>query len=173
MVERAPATDQRNVLRARNKHVVATRRNEPKPVDGVGLACDDVAQAELGERRASFRGDGAATGFVARKIKAIDEDHAIHPELAQAHGGREASGASTDDADLGVNDCVTAGGALSLSHPGLDRHDRTTGGVVFVPARYQQVEARLSRIKSIDLVKPFARATAENDILAAAGGGTQ
>jgi hypothetical protein len=121
MVKLSSAADQCNVLRARNKHIVTTRRNQPKSADGVGLACDYFAQTELGERRASFRGDGAATGFIARKIEAIDEDHAIHPELAEAHRSGEASGAGTDDADLGVDYRATADGSLRLSHPGLNQ----------------------------------------------------
>src|SRR5262249_15524909 len=117
MVECSPAADQRNVLRARDKHIVAKRRDQSKPTDGVGLARDHFAQAKLSKRRASLRGDGAAAGLVARKIKAIDEDHSIHPELAEAHRSGEASGAGTDDAHLRMDNGATAGGTWLLPHP--------------------------------------------------------
>ena len=104
MVQRPPVADQCHVLRARDEHIVAKRRDQPKPADGVGLARDRFRQAKRVQCSTSLRRDGATAGLVTGKIEAIDDYNSTNTELAKTHRGREASGAGTNNAHVGVGD---------------------------------------------------------------------
>lgn len=116
---------------------MATRRNQSKAANGVGLARDRFVYAERIENGAAFGRHRAATRLIARKVRSIDNDDTADAELPEMHSGREASGPGADDAHIGMyNRGTVVSGALRFSHgcPELSAHSHISLTAVTAPA---------------------------------------